>query len=295
MIEQGLGGSELFSEARSADVVSASFAGTDDPRLRQVLTSLVAHLHDFVKDVQLTVEEWATAVRFLTETGQTCTDTRQEFILLSDVLGISTLVETINNRSDGVLTESTVEGPFHMVTSPVRVLGASIAADVCGDPCLVTGSVAEPDGRPVPGARVDVWQASADGFYDVQQPDLQPEGNLRGLFTADDRGRFWFRTIVPRHYPVPGDGPVGELLTATSRHPNRPAHIHFAVSAPGMRSVTTHLFVADSAYIDSDAVFGVKPSLVREFPWVDDPARAAQAGLPNPFRTVDFAVALRAA
>ena len=159
----------------------------------------------------------------------------------------------------------------------------------------MTGSVAGPDGRPVPGARVDVWQASADGFYDVQQPDLQPEGNLRGLFTADDRGRFWFRTIVPRHYPVPGDGPVGELLTATSRHPNRPAHIHFAVSAPGMRSVTTHLFVADSAYIDSDTVFGVKPSLVREFPWVDDPARAARAGLPNPFRTVDFAVALRAA
>jgi hydroxyquinol 1,2-dioxygenase len=295
MIEQKLGGSELFSEARSADVVSASFASADDPRLRQVLTSLVAHLHDFVKDVQLTVEEWATAVRFLTETGQTCTDTRQEFILLSDVLGISTLVETINNRSDGVLTESTVEGPFHMVTSPVHALGASIAADVSGDPCLVTGSVAGPDGRPVPGARVDVWQASADGFYDVQQPDLQPEGNLRGLFTADDRGRFWFRTIVPRHYPVPVDGPVGELLTATSRHPNRPAHIHFAVSAPGMRSVTTHLFVADSAYIDSDTVFGVKPSLVREFPWVDDPAQAARAGLPSPFRTVDFAVSLRAA
>jgi hydroxyquinol 1,2-dioxygenase len=295
MIEQSLGGSELFSEARSAEVVSASLAGTDDPRLRKVLASLVTHLHGFVKDVHLTVDEWAAAIRFLTETGQTCTGTRQEFILLSDVLGISTLVETINNRSDGAVTESTVEGPFHMVTSPVRALGASIAEDVSGQPCLVTGSVAGQDGRPVPDARVDVWQASADGFYDVQQPDLQPEGNLRGLFTADERGRFWFRTIVPRHYPVPVDGPVGELLAATSRHPNRPAHIHFAVSAPGMRAVTTHLFVADSAYIDRDTVFGVKPSLVREFPWVDDPSRAARAGLPSPFRTVDFAVVLRAA
>ena len=295
MIEHNPAGSELFSEARSADVVSASFAGAHDPRLRQVLTSLVGHLHDFVKDVQLTVDEWATAIRFLTETGQTCSGTRQEFILLSDVLGISTLVETINNRSDGPVTESTVEGPFHMVTSPVRALGATIAEDVTGEPCLVTGSVTGPDGRPVPGATVDVWQADAEGFYDVQQPDRQPEGSLRGLFTADDQGRFWFRTIVPRHYPVPGDGPVGELLAATARHPNRPAHIHFEASARAMRTVTTHVFVAGSAYIDSDTVFGVKPSLVRGFPWVDDPAQAAQAALPNPFRTVDFAIVLRSA
>ncbi|MED7827596.1 dioxygenase family protein [Streptomyces chiangmaiensis] len=288
-------GPELFSEARSAEVVSASFANTDDPRLQRVLTSLVTHLHEFVKDVELTEKEWATAIRFLTETGQKCSDTRQEFILLSDVLGISMLVETINNRSDGVLTESTVEGPFHMVTSPPRELGATIAEDGKGEPCLVTGSVAWPDGRPVPGAKIDVWQANADGFYDVQQPDVQPEKNLRGLFTANDQGHFWFRTIVPRYYPIPGDGPVGELLEATSRHPNRPAHIHFEVSAPGMRTVTTHLFVADSAYIDSDTVFGVKPSLVRDFPWVDDSARAAQAGLRNPFRSVDFAVVLQAA
>ena len=284
-----------FSEARSADIVRASFANTADPRLRRVLTALVAHLHAFVKDVELTVEEWATAISFLTETGHTCTDTRQEFILLSDVLGISMLVETISNRADGILTESTVEGPFHMTTSPARELGATIAGAGQGEPCLVTGSVAGPDGRPVPGARIDVWQASAEGFYDVQQPGVQPEGNLRGLFTADDAGRFWFRTIVPGYYPIPVDGPVGKLLAATSRHPNRPAHIHFEVSAPGMRTVTTHLFVAGSAYIDSDAVFGVKPSLVREFPLADDPARAAQAGLSNPFRTVDFAVVLPAA
>jgi catechol 1,2-dioxygenase len=284
---------ELFSEACSAEVVAASFANTGDSRLRRVLISLVTHLHEFVKDVELTEEEWTTAIRFLTETGQTCSDTRQEFILLSDVLGVSMLVETVNNRSDGVLTESTVEGPFHLVTSPARELGATIAERGMGEPCLVTGSVTGPDGRPVPKATIDVWQADAEGFYDVQQPDVQPEKNLRGLFTTDDQGRFWFRTIVPRHYPIPGDGPVGRLLAATSRHPNRPAHIHFEVSAPGMRTVTTHLFVADSPYIDSDTVFGVKPSLVRDFPWVDDPARAAQFGLANPFRTVDFAVVLR--
>ncbi|TYK51531.1 intradiol ring-cleavage dioxygenase [Actinomadura decatromicini] len=286
---------QLFSEERSADVVAASFAGTPDPRLRRILTSLVRHLHDFVKDVELTEREWAAAIEFLTATGQACTSTRQEFILLSDVLGASMLVETINNRAGGGLTESTVEGPFHMVASPPRELGADIAEDGKGVPCLVTGSVAGPDGRPVPNAAVDVWQANDEGFYDVQQPGVQPDLNLRGLFTADDEGRFWFRSIVPRHYPIPQDGPVGRLLEATSRHPNRPAHIHFEVSAPGYRTVTTHLFVAGTPYIDSDAVFGVKPSLVREFPEVDDPDRAAAAGLPNPFRTVNFDVVLRPA
>ncbi|TDD35854.1 6-chlorohydroxyquinol-1,2-dioxygenase [Actinomadura sp. KC06] len=285
--------SELFSEERSADVVAASFAATPDPRLRQVMTSLVRHLHDFVKDVELTEREWAAAIEFLTATGQACTSTRQEFILLSDVLGASMLVETLNNRAGGGLTESTVEGPFHMVASPRRELGADIAEDGKGVPCLVTGSVAGPDGRPVPDATVDVWQANDEGFYDVQQPGVQPDLNLRGLFTADGEGRFWFRSIVPRHYPIPQDGPVGRLLEATARHANRPAHIHFEVSAPGYRTVTTHLFVAGTPFIDSDAVFGVKPSLVREFPTVDDPERAAAAGLPNPFRTVNFDVVLR--
>jgi hydroxyquinol 1,2-dioxygenase len=284
---------ELFTEARSVEVVAASFAATPDPRLRRVMVSLVRRLHEFIKDVGLTEAEWETAIQFLTESGQMCSDTRQEFILLSDVLGASMLVETLNNRSDGVLTESTVEGPFHMVASPARELGASIAGDTEGDPCLVTGRVTGTDGRPVAGATVDVWQANAKGFYDVQQPGLPPDQNLRGLFIVDDDGRFSFRTIVPRYYPIPEDGTVGELLRATSRHPNRPAHIHFEVSAPGMRTVTTHLFVDDTPYLDSDAVFGVKDSLVREFPTVDDPSRAAEVGLPNPFRTVDFDVVLR--
>ena len=280
------GGGELFSEERSAEVVAASFAGTPDPRLRQVLTSLVRHLHAFVKDVELTEEEWASAIDFLTRTGHVSDDVRQEFILLSDVLGVSMLVETINHRSGGTATESTVLGPFHVAGSPPRRLGDDIALDGKGTPCLVSGQVTGPDGEPLAGATVDVWQTNEDGFYDVQQPGVQPPGNLRGLFTADDEGRFWFRSVVPRWYPIPDDGPVGELLAATGRHPNRPAHLHVIAAAPGHRTVTTHAFVADSPYLDSDAVFGVKESLVREVPEVDDPARAAEVGLANPFRTL---------
>jgi protocatechuate 3,4-dioxygenase beta subunit len=281
-----------FSEERSAEVVAASFGGTTDPRLRRIMQSLVQHLHAFVKDVELTEAEWAAAIAFLTATGQKCDAVRQEFVLLSDVLGVSMLVETINHRAGGA-TESTVLGPFHMVESPPRELGDSISLDGKGEPCLVTGRVTGPDGEPLGGASVDVWQASEDGFYDVQQPGIQPESNLRGLFTAAADGTFWFRTVLPRYYPIPDDGPVGALLRATGRHPYRPAHIHFIVAADGYQPVTTHLFVADTPYLDSDAVFGVKDSLVRDFPIVDDPERAAEVGLPNPFRTVHFDVALR--
>ncbi|MFC5825844.1 dioxygenase [Nonomuraea insulae] len=285
----------LFTEERSAEIVAASFARTEDSRLRTVLDSLVRHLHAFVKDVALTPEEWQAAIAFLTTTGQTCTDTRQEFILLSDVLGVSMLVETLNHRAGGELTESTVEGPFHVIASPPRALGDTIDEAGKGEPCLFTGRVVGEDGTPVAGASVDIWQADADGFYDVQRPGEVPPLNLRGLFTADADGRFWFRTIVPRYYPIPDDGPVGRLLKATGRHPNRPAHIHVEVSAPGLRTLTTHLFVAGTPYLDSDAVFGVKSSLIREFAVVDDPARAAEAGLANPFRWVDFPITLRAA
>ena len=283
---------ELFSEERSAEVVAASFADTPDPRLRQVMTSLVHHLHAFVKDVELSEEEWGFAIDFLTRTGHMSNEVRQEFILLSDVLGVSMLVETINHRTGGTSTESTVLGPFHMVESPVRELGADIALDGKGTPCLVSGQVTGPDGEPLAGAAVDVWQTNEDGFYDVQQPGIQPPGNLRGLFTTDEDGRYWFRSVVPRYYPIPDDGPVGELLAATNRHPNRPAHLHFIVDAPGYRPVTTHVFVADSPYLDSDAVFGVKESLIRDVAEVDDPARAADLGLPNPFRTLTFDLSL---
>ncbi|MGY1823147.1 intradiol ring-cleavage dioxygenase [Geodermatophilus sp. SYSU D00079] len=278
----------LFTEEHSAEIVAASFAGTADPRLRAVLTSLVSHLHAFVKDVALTQDEWVDAIRFLTETGQMCDDTRQEFILLSDVLGVSMLVDAINNPTGGGITESTVEGPFHVLTSPPRELGDDIAEVGDGEPCLVTGRVLDTDGNPVAGASVDVWHADAEGFYDVQRPDEVPACNLRGLFTTDADGGFWFRTIVPRYYPIPDDGPVGRLLRTTGRHPNRPAHIHVEVSAPGMRTLTTHLFVAGSPYLESDAVFGVKESLVVDFAPVDDAARAAEVGLPNPFHRARF-------
>ncbi len=254
----------LFSEEHSADVVAASFAEAPDPRMREVMSSLVRHLHAFVKDVELTEEEWAAGIGFLTRTGHMSDDLRQEFILLSDVLGVSMLVETINHRSDGGSTEQTVLGPFHMVESPPRELGDDINLEEKGEPCRVEGRVTGVDGEPVPGASLDVWQANAEGFYDVQQPGIQPDLNLRGLFTADGDGRFWFRSIVPQSYPVPYDGPVGEMLEATGRHAYRPAHLHFIVSAPGYRPVTTHVFVAGSPYLDSDAVFGVKESLIRE-------------------------------
>jgi len=283
----------LFEEARSAEIVAASFRGTPDARLRQIMTSLVSHLHAFVKDVRLTPEEWEAGIRFLTETGQMCDETRQEFILLSDTLGVSMLVESLAHRVHGELTEATVEGPFHVIASPRRELGDDI--NVAGEPgerCVVTGRVVDAEGGPVRGASVDVWQANAEGFYDVQKPDEMGHGDLRGMFTADDDGRYWFRTIVPSHYPIPADGPVGRMLRRTDRHEWRPAHIHFEVSSPGLRTVTTHIFVEGSPYLDSDTVFGVKRSLVREFRLVDDEDAAAAYGVPNPFRSVEFVAVL---
>ena len=281
-----------FTEENAANAVIESFAATQDPRLRELLTSLVRHLHAFVRDTEPTIGEWQRAIDFLTATGQKCDDERQEFILLSDVLGISMLVETINHRKTAGATESTVLGPFHVVTSPRRALGDSIDLVGSGTPCVVEGRVLSADGTPLPGAELDVWQASDQGFYDVQQPDVQPRGNGRGLYTADENGAFWFRTIVPSHYPIPTDGPVGTLLEATERKPYRPAHIHFLVTAPGHRPVTTHVFVAGGPYLDSDPVFAVKQSLIAEFTAVDDPARAARYGLTGPFRLATFDIVL---
>jgi hydroxyquinol 1,2-dioxygenase len=284
-----------FTEETAADAVVDSFAGTPDERLRTILTSLVRHLHGFVREVEPTIAEWERAIDFLTDTGHTCTDVRQEFILLSDVLGVSMLVETINERSAGGATQSTVLGPFHVVASPARELGDTIDLIGEGEPCVVTGRVVSVDGTPLPGAVLDVWQANDQGFYDVQQPGVQPPGNGRGLFTAGDGGEFWFRTIVPSHYPIPTDGPVGTLLQATRRHPNRPAHIHFIARAAGHRPLTTHIFVADSAYIDSDAVFAVKKTLITDFAPVDDPAEAARSGVTSPFRHANFEIVLQPA
>jgi hydroxyquinol 1,2-dioxygenase len=282
-----------FTEETAADAVVESFAPGTDPRLREVLTSLVRHLHAFAREVELTIPEWETAIDFLTRVGHKCDDERQEFILLSDVLGMSMLVETISNRKFGVATESTVLGPFHVVESPVRTLGETIDLVGTGVPCVVTGRVVSVDGSPLPGAKLDVWQANDQGFYDVQQPEVQPRTNGRGLFTADEKGEFWFRTIVPSYYPIPTDGPVGELLKATERHAFRPAHIHFIVTAPGHRPLTTHIFVAGSEYIDSDTVFAVKKSLVVDFTEGSDPEAAAKWGVPVPFRHADFEIIMQ--
>ena len=277
------------------DEAVASLRDTADPRLHELLSGLIRHLHAFAQETRLTQAEWERAIRFLTETGQACTDTRQEFILLSDVLGLSMLVETINGDRAAGSTESTVLGPFHMTESPVRELGANIDLVGGGEPCVVSGRIVSQDGTPLPGALLDVWQADGNGFYDVQQPDVQPPGNGRGLFTTDAEGRFWFRTCVPSPYPIPTDGPVGDLLRATGRHPYRPAHIHFIASADGHAPVTTHIFVAGSDYLDSDAVFAVKQSLVEDFTPTDDPSLAREFGIASPFRHARFDLVLERA
>lgn len=284
----------IFTEANSADVAAAAFDDTPDPRLRDILRSLVRHIHAFAKDVELTQTEWEAGIEFLTRTGQKCDATRQEFILLSDVLGLSMLVDSITNRIPVGATETTVLGPFHMVDSPPRALGDDISLADGGEPCVVTGTVASVDGTPLAGALVDVWQADEKGFYDVQNPDLVPDLNLRGLFNTDANGSFHFKTIVPAHYPIPTDGPVGQLLERTKRHPYRPAHIHFIAGAAGHHPITTHIFVDGSPYLDSDAVFGVKESLIVEFSLIDDPQQAEHYGTSNPFRHAHIDLVLTA-
>ncbi|MEV5051263.1 dioxygenase [Arthrobacter sp. LAR12-1-1.1] len=260
-----------------------SFRNTPDDRLRTILTSLTTHLHNFVREIEPTIEEWETAINFLTATGQKCDSVRQEFILLSDVLGVSMMVETLNDAETPDATDSTVLGPFHMVESPKRELGENASPESEGDICLVRGRILSVAGEPVPNAAIDIWQANTKGFYDVQQPGIQSIGNGRGLFTSNAAGEFYFRSVIPSYYPIPTDGPVGDLLHATARHPNRPAHIHFIVTAPGFRELTTHIFVAGSDYIDSDAVFAVKQSLIAEFVPNTSEADAACYRLTSPF------------
>jgi methylenetetrahydrofolate dehydrogenase (NADP+) / methenyltetrahydrofolate cyclohydrolase len=282
-----------FEKERSAGIVANSFTAAPNPRLRRVMTSLVHHVHGFAKDICLSQAELDLGIDFLTRTGHMCDDVRQEFVLLSDVLGLSMLVDAISNDGAGDATASTVLGPFHMVESPPRNLGDNISLVEGGEPTLVTGQVLSTNGEELGGAVVDVWQADEKGFYDVQVPDTVPEGNLRGLFACDDHGRFAFRTILPAPYPIPDDGPVGQLLSAAARHPYRPAHIHFIADAKGHAPLTTHVFVAGSPYLDSDAVFGVKESLILEFAVSRDAELAARYGMHVPFRHAHVELRLR--
>jgi hydroxyquinol 1,2-dioxygenase len=246
------------------NAVLASFDGAKTERFKMIAESLVKHLHAFASEVQLTEEEWFAGIDFLTRTGHITDDKRQEFVLLSDVLGLSMLVVGMNNRRPPQATESTVFGPFFVEDSPAFENGDDIAHGFSGEPCHMAGRVVDVDGAPVAGARVEVWQADDDGFYDVQYADLDEPRGRGHLYTGDD-GRFWFWSVKPEAYPIPADGPVGELLTAGGRGPMRPAHVHFMVTAEGYQRLITHVFVEGDEHLDSDAVFGVRSALIAPF------------------------------
>lgn len=256
---------DYFAEDRSVDAVTGRVGQGADARLAHVMNRLVHHLHAFVKDVELTQDEWGMAIDFLNRTGQISDGNRQEFILLSDTLGVSMLVDAINNRRPSGATENTVLGPFHVDGAPEYEMGANITQQGGIETCLFEGTVTDLNGAAIEGVRIDVWSDNEDGFYDVQQPDLQPKHNNRGVFTTGPDGRYWFEGIKPVSYPIPDDGPVGQLLNGLGRHPYRPAHMHFIVSADGYDQVTTHTFVAGDPYLQSDAVFGVKDTLIAAF------------------------------
>jgi catechol 1,2-dioxygenase len=272
------------------------FEGTPDPRLREIMLSLTRHLHAFVKEVQLTEAEWFEGIKFLTETGHMCDDIRQEFILLSDTMGVSMVVDLLNHRKPAGATESTVFGPFHREGAAVLPMGGNIATeDPNGYPCVVFGRVLDTTGAPIANALLDVWQANSDGFYDSQL--AHPEKlRMRGYFRTAADGRYWFKTSRPVHYPIPSDGPVGRMLRATNRHPNRPAHVHFVVSAAGYEPVTTHIFDSIDPYLKSDAVFGVKESLIVNFQ-DHQPGDAAskEFGMTTPFVTAEYDFVLKPA
>jgi len=243
--------------------VLQAFAGAPDPRVRTVLHRLISHLHAFVREADLTMDEWHAAIDFLTRTGHASTATRQEFILLSDVLGVSMLVDAINHKGGTGATETTVLGPFHVGEHRVTPHGTDLVPGAPGERMFLDASVTDVTGHPISGAMIDVWHADSAGLYDVQQPGYTPsEPAMRARFITGADGKFSFRTLVPCSYPVPTDGPVGELLTAAGRHAMRPGHVHFVFHAPGFEDLVTHLFMAGDKYLESDAVFGVKPSLI---------------------------------
>ena len=278
----------FLTEENSAEIVSGRNRNSPDQRLKDVMEVITRKLHEAIKEIEPTQEEWFQAIRFLTRTGHMCDDWRQEFILLSEVLGVSMLVDAVNSRRPTGASENTVLGPFHVADAPEYPMGTNICLDQKGEDLVVRGRILDTESHPIKGAKIDVWQANDEGFYDVQQKGIQPDFNLRGVFVTGEDGDHWFRAVKPRHYSIPADGPVGDLLRDLGRHPFRPAHLHFIVSAEGYDRLTTHIFDPDDPYIESDAVFGVKESLIAEFKTVDDPARAAEVGFSRPFLDVEF-------
>jgi hydroxyquinol 1,2-dioxygenase len=280
-------------EAALTEEVLASFGSTPSPRLKELLEGLVGHLHAFAREVRLSEGEWSAAIDFLTRTGQISDERRQEFIMLSDVLGLSMLTIGISAPRDPEATEPTVFGPFFVHDAPFVEYGGDVAQGAPGEPCWVEGVVTDTAGAPVPYADIEVWEADEDGLYDVQYDDGRSAGRAR--LRAGEDGRYGFWSVKPAPYPIPHDGPVGELLAASGRSPFRPAHIHFMVAAAGYHTLVTHVFSASSAHIDDDAVFGVRPSLVRDFELVDpEPGREGPGGLPleRPWWRLVFDIAL---
>jgi hydroxyquinol 1,2-dioxygenase len=254
---------QYATEANLTDLALERWEACHSPRLREIMQSLVKHLHGFVREVDLTADEWLSAMNWLAKTGQLSTEKRHEFILLSDVLGISMLVDSINHRFPTGATPSTVMGPFHIEGSPELPMGADLAAGVAGTPCYVVGAIRDLLGKPIAGAKLDIWQADADGMYESQLGLTEPF--LRAIFRTGSDGKYLIRTIAPPGYSIPMDGTVGDLMRETDISHFRPAHIHFYITAPGYQPLITHLFKKDARYIDSDVVFGVKEQLIAEF------------------------------
>lgn len=257
-----------LDEHTITQAVLERFSNTPDPRLKQIIFSLVQHLHDFAREVRLTEDEWLEGIKFLTRAGHITDDKRQEFILISDTLGLSMLTVAMNNAKPPGCTEATVVGPFHVENAPHYALGDDVGNGAIGTPCFVKGTIKGLGGEPVAGAHIEVWQSDEEGMYDVQKKGLD-HAQGRGVLTADAQGQYFFKSILAVAYPIPHDGPVGDMLTATKNHPWRPAHLHFMIKAPGYESLITHVFRHDDQYLDSDAVFGVRQSLITD--WVKQP------------------------
>ena len=286
--------SNLTEETLTA-AVRQTFDNAGDPRFREVLVALVQHLHDFAREVRLTGDEWFTAMDFLERVGKISTPTRQEVVLLSDILGLSMLLDKINQHTESSTTDSALLGPFYVEGRPSADNGSDISDSVRGTPMFVTGRVLDEDGHPIAGAKVDTWHSDGEGFYDVQQTEkLHDQFAMRALLTTDQDGRFWYRSIAPLYYPVPTDGPCGEILRAANRSPMRPQHVHFWFTANGYQPLITQLFWRDDPYIGHDAVFADQDSLMADFVRHEPGLAPDGTSVDEPFVTLDWAFTLAA-